>query len=124
MYFQEDYILRQIEMLGVAIARLFFHKNTMLYDLPEKNQQTLTDDLCRRLHELIAEGKINEAENLLYENLDAGAIPLLEIAVDFYGRLNQLDDAYLISHNFSREEIEDGLREVARIYHISLDDIT
>ena len=35
------------------------------------------------------------------------------VAVDFYHRLNNLDDGVLQENDFSREEIEEGLRDIA-----------
>lgn len=40
------------------------------------------------------------------------------VAIDFYQRLNDLDDTFLQDNNFSRVEIEEGLKDIARKYGI------
>ena len=49
----------------------------------------------------MAEGKINEAENWLYEEVGQLGLPGLRVAIDFYLQLNERDDAIwrrIISH--------------------------
>ena len=36
------------------------------------------------------------------------------VAIDFYQRLNNLNNEFLQANNFSREEIEEGLRDIAK----------
>ena len=61
-------------------------------------------------------GKICEAENWLYENMNEDDISWLNTAVYFYSEINKLSDEYLAAHNFSREEIGSGLSEVCGLY--------
>lgn len=107
--FQQDWILRQIEMIGVILARLLFGKDKPDYEIVEKEKLSDSDQLYIELIRMLDEGKINEAENRLYEELDPARLPMLELALAFYSRLNQFDDAYLEAHNYSRQEIEEGL---------------
>lgn len=46
---------------------------------------------------------------------------MLELALAFYSRLNQFDDAYLEAHNYSRQEIEEGLHAVTKLFGIQLE---
>ena len=65
------------------------------------------------LKRMCAAGKINEAENLLFDLLDEHPEPdYFYIALDFYKELSLYTDQKLTECNFSREEIADGLREV------------
>ena len=93
--FQQDWILRQIEMIGVILARLLFGKDKPDYEIVEKEKLSDSDQLYIELIRMLDEGKINEAENRLYEELDPARLPMLELALAFYSRLNQFDDAYL-----------------------------
>lgn len=52
--------------------------------------------------------------------LESGDAKYLEIAVDFYNRLNDFSDAQLINANFSRKEIEEGLHTITTKYQIPL----
>ena len=71
MGFQDDYVMRTISDLVKAIARLFLGKDNVDYDLPTNEaDDTEMDSRFRRLTALAEEGNINEAENLLFEEVD------------------------------------------------------
>ena len=40
----------------------------------------------------------------------------LQIALDFYSKLNNCSDDYLAMHDFSREEIDQGLRYICTLF--------
>jgi len=111
--FEEDYVMRTIKDLVRFLARIFLKKDTVNYELPDDEGYTQTDYLHKRLIELLKQGKINEAEDLLYKELYVGNEKYMELALDFYDRVNDFDDEFLEKNNFSREEIEEGLKEVA-----------
>lgn len=72
--------------------------------------------LAYTLDTMVAEGKINEAEDLLFENITAHPhAEYLKVALDFYARLAEMDEAELERHDFSHQEILDGLSEVRAI---------
>lgn len=88
---KNDYILTQIEGLARAIAKIFFNKETVVYEAEE--EETLTDELYLRLKEMVGKGEINEAENILYEHMNTADLRYLALMVDFYNQLNKLDEA-------------------------------
>lgn len=118
--FQQDWILRQIEMIGIVLARLLFGKDKPDYEIVEKEKLSDSDLLYLELFRMADEGRINEAENRLYEALDPSRLRMLELALAFYSRLNEYDDAYLEAHDYSRQEIEDGLQAVTKLYGVQL----
>lgn len=62
---------------------------------------------------------INGAENDLYEMLEEGLTPgKLKLALWFYTQLRSLSDEALEKADFSREEIDEGLEGVFKMYHI------
>ena len=67
----------------------------------------------KELLDLISKKKINEAEDLLFEKFNSNDNRQIMVAIDFYQRLNAFDDEDLKESNFSRKEIEEGLRDVA-----------
>ena len=75
-----------------------------------------TSDLYIRLVRLADAGKINEAENLLYEQLENGQPEYLKAALGFYDHLNDYTEEFLDKADFSREEIKSGLVSVLRMY--------
>ena len=78
------------------------------------------DELHRRLLEKVNAGDIGGAEDLLFAESDPGDRRYLELAVDFYARLNDLTDAQLEAAGFGRDELEEGLRDMAGRFGVSL----
>ena len=78
------------------------------------------DELHRRLLEKVNAGDIGGAEDLLFAESDPDDRRYLELAVDFYARLNDLTDAQLEAAGFGRDELEEGLRDMAGRFGVSL----
>ena len=115
---QQDYLMRQIEIVARTLAKLIFNKETTEY--------IVTDIFHSCLLGLIAERRIDEAENLLFEKIEEeieenpGGKKYLEIALDFYSRINDLETRVLDGCGFEREEIDEGIRAVADLYGINI----
>lgn len=116
--FQQDFIMRQIELIARYIAESVFKKKSTEYKIIEKENLSDTDKLHNKLVNLINENKINEAEDLLFDSLDLDNKKYLEVAIDFYARLTKLDDATLKLNDFTKEEIAEGLADVSNKYGI------
>ena len=100
-----------------AILKLLFSIDTespsseLLKDAEEK--QTLES-----LLDLVDAGRIDEAENRIFEiteNLDKSNF---EIALLFYSYLNDKSDDFLEENNFSRDEVKQGLKDIASRYGV------
>ena len=115
---QDDFILRQIREMIHAVMRMLFQVNAS-----ELSPEVIEDASARTvLEELLAltdEGRIDEAENQLYEMTCDGDRQNLEIGLLFYYNLNGKDDDFLEAHNFSREEIMTGIQDLAERYNLS-----
>ena len=115
---QDDFILRQIREMIHAVMRMLFQVNAS-----ELSPEVIEDASARTvLEELLAltyEGRIDEAENQLYEMTCDGDRQNLEIGLLFYYNLNGKDDDFLEVHNFSREEIMTGIQDLADRYQLS-----
>ena len=118
--YHQDWVMRQIQILAQAIAKLVFNKDVISYEINDESNKTVTDELYLRLRALLDENKINEAETLLFDKMDSGNIDYLALAIDFYQKLNNLSDDELKERDFSREEIENGLNEVKNLFGIKL----
>lgn len=117
---KDDYMMRQTDTLATTIARLVLRKTKTEYTPTAQAADAQADGLWFRLNQLVQAGALNEAEDLLYEETDEEDLRYLEIAVDFYVRLNHLTDKELEAGGFSREEIGEGLRELAGRYGVEL----
>ena len=115
---QDDFILRQIREMIHAVMRMLFQVNAS-----ELSREVIEDASARTvLEDLLAltdEGRIDEAENQLYEMTCDGDRQNLEIGLLFYYNLNGKDDDFLEVHNFSREEIMTGIQDLADRYQLS-----
>lgn len=119
--FQNDYIMRQVEMLCRFLAKLIFNKETTVYEVVIDEEGNITEAglLYLDLKTMIKAGKINEAENFLFDRIEATFDKeYLEIAIDFYSQLNNLSDKFLEKNDFSREEVTQGLSRVKQLYGI------
>lgn len=118
--FKQDWMMRQIESFASLLARMFFNKETTEYEVSQEELNSETNLLYRQLFALINDGKINEAEDLLFDKIDPNNKRYLELAIDFYSNLNNLSDIFLENSDFTREEIDEGLKNVADIFGISM----
>ena len=111
----EDWFMRQISILIDAIINLVFKKN-------EPTDIFLNDvEMDQQLQSLILDKKFCEAEDLLYERMAPGDGDTLKAALKFYAELAQLSDTDLESHDFSREEIEQGISDITKAYGLDID---
>lgn len=119
---ENDYILQQIQMSGRFMAKLLGKDDLWEApdNLPEGLEREMYGGLRLRLLDLLAERRVNEAENLLYAEADPPDAAWMEVAVEFYARLNRLSDDELEEHNYSREEIGEGLQMAADRYGAGL----
>lgn len=115
--FEQDYVMRLIKEMVRAILKLLFNIDTdspsaeLLEDA--KEQQTLDE-----LLDMVDNGFINEAENKIYEITEEGKKTDLEIALLFYSYLNDKSDEFLEAHNYGRDEIKAGLKDITVRYGV------
>ena len=110
--FEQDYIMRLIQEMVRVLLKLLFHMDAA----------APTAELCDQLEEketlleLVDAGDICGAENRIYELVYEGNPEALEMALLFYSYLNEKPDDFLAEHNFSRQEIKEGLEDIASRY--------
>ena len=112
--------MRQIEVMAIAVAQLLFGKGGKEYDLTQELGQERSAELHGRLTALLREGRLNEAENLLFFQLDETDQGMLAAAVDFYRQANAMSDEELEAQDFTRAELWEGLGEVVERYGLFL----
>ena len=116
--YEQDYVMRLIKEMVRAILKLLFHVDTEspTVELLENKEEKET---LENLLGLIDDGKINEAENRLYDLISDTDVDNLEIALLFYSYLNDKTDDFLEANGFSREEIKLGLENIADRFGLS-----
>lgn len=113
--FEQDYIMRLIKELVRTLLKLLFHIDTdsPTVELLKKAEQKA---LLNALLDMVEKGRIDEAENEIYEMTETLDKDSLEIAVLFYSYLNDKSDEFLEENHFSRDEVKQGLKDLISRY--------
>ncbi len=119
MELEKDYILRMIKDLTKSISYIILGKSEIEYDLPKENEYSRSDYLYIKIVELANCGKINEAEDMLFREIDTSNMREFEMAIAFYLYLNDFDDNYLEENNYCRDEISEGIKSICKEFGVS-----
>ena len=114
MFEEKDYYMRIVHELVRMLIRLVFNK-----DIDRDGEEAVPLEVLEKYKKLISMidgGQINEAENLLLDGLEPDSRAYFELALMFYEKLNGKTDEFLEEHDYSREEVTDGIKYVADFY--------
>lgn len=118
MDYEQDYVMRLIKQMMQALAKIIFKKT----DEEEINETILTTGPEGGkeidLFHMADNGQINEAENLLYEHLDTSDMSQLRNAFAFYEHINEYQNDFLEEHNYSREEVLEGIKNISEEFGV------
>ena len=111
--FEQDYIMRLIKEMIRVILKLLFNIDveTPTTRLIENEEKKAT---LEALLDMIDEGAINEAENIIFELAEDNAN--LEMILLFYSYLNDKSDTFLLENHFSRKELQTDLKNILSQY--------
>ena len=110
---RQDYITRMVQEMVRMLLKLMFGIEAESPDL-EMFRDAQARERTERLLMLADEGRIDEAETELSDILESCVPEHMQTGLLFYWHLNEKDDAFLETHDFSREEIRDGLEQVVK----------
>lgn len=110
---EKDYIMRMIKEMVRVLFSLMLRKQYVQVELPQKNKYSVSGTDLDDLKVMVDRGDINEAENMLLEQIDYGNKEELEAAVLFYDYISEKSNDFLKMHNYSLEETFDGLKQIA-----------
>ena len=110
----QDYIMRIVHEWIRTLIRLIFNKDIDKGDDADVPLEVM--EQFRKLRAMIDDGEINEAENILLEGLREGDRAYFEMSLLFYEKLSGKTDEFLAEHDYSREEVVDGLKYVVNYY--------
>lgn len=112
---EKDYIVRLIYEVIRTLLRMIFR-----IDIAKKNGFQFEEEQRQQFYEeltkLVEAGEINDAENKLLTGLNVYEPLDLQLALLFYGYLNEKDNDYLEIHGFSRKEIAEGIQMVCSLF--------
>lgn len=110
---EKDYIMRMIKEMVRVLFSLMLGKQCTQIELQDENKYEVSGKKLGEFKDMIDQGKINEAENLLLESIDYQNKDEVTAAVLFYQYLDQKEDGFLRENDYSREEILEGLKQLA-----------
>ena len=114
MFEEKDYYMRIVHELVRMLIRLVFSK-----DIDRDDEEAVPLEVMEKYKKLISmidDGQINEAENLLLDGLKPDSRAYFELALMFYEKMNGKTDEVLEEHDYSREEVTDGIKYVVDFY--------
>lgn len=120
MLYEKDSVSREIEEMIRVITDVFLGKKNTEYEVVEDEAHKSCNALYYRIDKAFQEGKINEAENILFEEISVENPSYLEIAIDFYTKANQKTEEELKQMQFSKEEIVEGMKDIMDMFGIQM----
>lgn len=111
---EKDYFMRIVHETVRMLMKLVFNK-----DLDHVEDEKISPELYqiyKKLISMVDDGEINEAENILADHLDPENKACFEMALLFYEKINAKTDEFLEEHDYSKQEIIDGIKYVVDYY--------
>ena len=109
---EKDYIMRMIKEMVSVLFSILLGKQYVSVDEERKNGYEVSGTDLNDLLAMIDNGQINEAENLMLDDLDYSDKKELAAALLFYQYLSEKKEDFLQDHDYSDEEILDGAKQV------------
>ena len=114
MYFtdEKDYIMRMIKEIVRVLFCLMFGKKYVSVELEKENKYEVSGKNLKDFLDMIDSGQINEAENILLDNIDyTNNDDVMAVAL-FYQYLSEKDSEFLINNNYTKEEVLSGFKQL------------
>lgn len=120
---KNDYIMRKIEEWISMILEFVFKIDKT--SSPEKLLKLeASKEILKDLKSKIDAGNINEAEDALFNLIKFKTQDSLLIGLLFYSYLNEKSSKFLNEHDFDREEIKTGIKDLLNEFNMnSLSDL-
>ena len=114
MYFtdEKDYIMRMIKEMVRILFSLIFGKKYVSVELEKENKYEVSGKNLKSFLDMIDSGQINEAENILLDNIDYANNDEVMAAALFYQYLSEKDSEFLINNNYTKEEVLSGFKQL------------
>ena len=114
MYFtdEKDYIMRMIKEMVRILFSLIYGKKYVSVELEKENKYEVSGKNLKSFLDMIDLGQINEAENILLDNIDYANNDEVMAAALFYQYLSEKDSEFLINNNYTKEEVLSGFKQL------------
>ena len=115
---KNDYIMRKIEeWISMILEFVFKIDNNSSPEKLLKLEES--KEVLKDLKSKIDIGNVNEAEDSLFEMLKHKTQDSLLIGLLFYSYLNEKDSKFLNEHNFERDEIKTGIKDLLNEFNMN-----
>ena len=114
MYFsdEKDYIMRMIKEMVRILFSLIYGKKYVSVEFEKENKYEVSGKNLKNFLDMIDSGQINEAENILLDNIDYANNDEVMAAALFYQYLSEKDSEFLINNNYTKEEVLSGFKQL------------
>lgn len=114
MYFtdEKDYIMRMIKEMVRILFSLIYGKKYVSVELEKENKYEVSGKNLKSFLDMIDSGQINEAENILLDNIDYTNKEEVMAAALFYQYLSEKDNEFLENNNYTKEEVLSGFKQL------------
>ena len=109
---EKDYIKRIIKEMARVLFSLMLGKKYVVVEMERNNGYEVSGRKLNELLDMIDCGEINRAENLLLESIDYSDKQSVAAAALFYQYLSEKEEGFLTEHDFSKEEVLDGMNRL------------
>ncbi len=110
---EKDYMMRMIREISRVLFSIIFGKKYVQVELEAQEKYLVSGRPLNDLKDMVDKGLINDAENMLLEDIDYSNKKDVAAAVSFYEYLGEKPEEFLRMHDFSRQEVLDGLKDLA-----------
>lgn len=109
---EKDYIMRMIKEMVRVLFTLAFGKKYVSVKLDEEEQYQVSGNNLRYFLDMVDRGQINEAENILLDDIDYTNRDEVMAAALFYQYISEKDSDFLEANDYSEEEALSGLEQL------------
>ena len=117
--YEQDYIIRMNNEVIRTMVKLLLNKDTSVpVNISEGTIKSENKKMLEAANGQSGIDNIKKVEEEILTLVDADKEGALEIALVFYGYLNELTEDALLSKNYSHEKIKKGLKIITERYGI------
>ncbi|WP_306479705.1 DUF6483 family protein [Mediterraneibacter sp.] len=111
---EKDYIMRMIKEMARVLFSLAFGKTFTAVELENEDQLRVSGKSLREWYDMVDRGEINEAENLLLDEIHYEVREDVMAAALFYQYVSEKEENFLQEHRYSKEEVLFGMEDLMK----------
>lgn len=111
---EKDYVMRMIKEAARVLFSVVLGKKYTQVELEQERKYEVSGKGIDSYKEMIDRGEINEAENLLLEEIDYTDQEEVAAAILIYQYMGEKGEEFLRANQFSQEEVLEGLGQLGK----------